>query len=138
MKGITFRKIRFFTLFAACAMLAFGQSADTGILGTITDPSGSVIAGATVTISSSAIGFSKSVVTNSEGEYELRYLLPEDYVVEVRSAGFRPERTEGITLRMYFDKNSPNEHAEKLMTNAKQAITEVANHIATHNGRFHA
>ena len=83
---------------AAAAAAAFGQSSDTGILGTVTDPSGSVVVGAAVTISSQAIGFSKSVVTSADGHYELRYLLPETYSVEVRMAGFRPEVTSGITL----------------------------------------
>jgi len=40
-----------------------------------------VVVGATVTISSPAIGFNKSVITGAYGQYELRYLLPEDYVV---------------------------------------------------------
>ena len=84
-------------LFAAAA---FAQSADTGILGTVTDQSGSVMAGAAVTITSPAIGFRKSVVTAPDGQYEVRYLLPEDYTVEVRVTGFRPERTAGITLRI--------------------------------------
>jgi hypothetical protein len=59
-----------------------------------------VIVGAVVTISSTAIGFNRSVVTSAEGQYEMRYLLPDDYVVQVRMSGFRPERTVGITLRI--------------------------------------
>jgi hypothetical protein len=35
-----------------------------------------------------------------EGRFELRYLLPAEYVVEVRMSGFRPERNAGITLRI--------------------------------------
>jgi hypothetical protein len=85
---------------AAFAVALFGQSADTGILGTVADQSGSVILGATVTITNAAIGFSKSVVTTADGQYEVRYLLPEDYVVQVRMNGFRQERTAGITLRI--------------------------------------
>jgi hypothetical protein len=86
--------------FASLAVALFGQSADTGILGTVTDQSGSVIVGAVVTIGNAAIGFNKSVVTSADGQYEIRYLLPEDYVVEVRMSGFRPERAAGITLRI--------------------------------------
>ncbi len=91
---------KFPLLVATCAMAAFGQSADTGILGTVSDATGAVIVGAAVTISSPSAGFSKSMMTNAEGRYELRYLLPADYVVEVRMNGFRPERNAGITLRI--------------------------------------
>ena len=89
-----------FVLAVAFAGVLSGQSADSGILGTVTDQNGAAVAGAAVMISSQALGFSKSVITGPDGQYELRYLLPEDYVVEVRNTGFRPEPTPGITLRI--------------------------------------
>jgi hypothetical protein len=92
--------MRLFALTVFFAAVLWGQSADTGILGTVTDQSGSVVAGAAVTISSQAIGYNRSVVTAADGQYEVRYLLPEDYVVEIHMSGFRPERTAGITLRI--------------------------------------
>ena len=92
--------MRPFLLAVVFASVLLGQSADTGIFGTITDQSGAAVTGAVVTISIQAIGFNKSVITGGEGQYELRYLLPEDYVVDVRMSEFRPERTAGITLRI--------------------------------------
>jgi hypothetical protein len=74
-----YRRLAF--AFAITAIALFGQSADTGILGRVTDQSGSVVVGATMTISSPAIGFNKSEITGADGQYELRYLLPEDHVV---------------------------------------------------------
>jgi hypothetical protein len=95
------QRIERLALVGALSVVAvFGQSADTGILGSVVDQSGAVVAGSMVTISSQAIGFSKSVQTGADGQYELRYLLPETYVVEVRMNGFRPERTAGIVLRI--------------------------------------
>jgi outer membrane receptor protein involved in Fe transport len=76
------------------------QSVDTGILGTVTDQSGSVIAGSTVTVTSAATGFNKSLETGSDGNYEIRYLPPGEYTVEARASGFRPERTPGIILQI--------------------------------------
>lgn len=76
----------------------YGQTADEGILGTVTDQSGSVIVGAPVTINGPAIGFSKTVTTGADGHYELRYLLPQTYNVEVHMNGFRPEVTGGVTI----------------------------------------
>jgi outer membrane receptor protein involved in Fe transport len=78
----------------------FAQSVDTGILGAVSDQSGSVIVGATVTVTSPATGFSKSLVTGNEGQYEIRYLMPGEYVIETRSSGFRPARTSGIMLQI--------------------------------------
>jgi hypothetical protein len=45
---------------------------------TVVDQSGSIVIGSVVTISSQSIGFSKSVTTGPDGQYEVRYLLPED------------------------------------------------------------
>jgi Carboxypeptidase regulatory-like domain/TonB dependent receptor len=88
---------RLVCIFAFAAGL-FGQTADLGILGTVTDQSGSVIVGAAVTIVGPAIGFNKTVTTGTDGHYELRFLLPETYNVEVHMNGFRPEITSGVTL----------------------------------------
>jgi Carboxypeptidase regulatory-like domain len=76
------------------------QSVDTGILGAVSDQTGSLIVGATVTVTSPATGFSKSVVTGNEGQYEIRYLMPGEYRIETRSNGFRPARTSGLTLQI--------------------------------------
>src|SRR5713101_2076741 len=65
------RHMKFLGLTCIFAAVLFGQSADTGILGSVTDQSGSVIVGAAVTISNQAIGFSKSVVTGADGQYEM-------------------------------------------------------------------
>src|SRR5262249_2970482 len=76
------------------------QTADTGILGTVADASGAIVSGATVTITQPATGLSRAVVTNGEGYYEVRYLLPGEYTAEVRATGFRTERQTGIVLQI--------------------------------------
>src|SRR5205823_13946738 len=60
------------------------QSFDTGILGTITDSSGALVAGAAVTIAQPATGTVRTVQTAANGAYEVRYLLPGVWVVDVR------------------------------------------------------
>jgi hypothetical protein len=52
------------------------QSLDTGILGTVTDSTGAVVTGASVTITQPATGFTRTVETSAEGAYEVRYLRP--------------------------------------------------------------
>ena len=50
------------------------QTIDTGILGTVSDSTGAVVGHAGVTISQRETGFARTVMTNSEGAYEFRYL----------------------------------------------------------------
>ncbi len=76
------------------------QTLDTGILGNVTDPSGAVVAGAAITISQPATGLARSVSTATEGKYEVRYLVPGEYTVEVRASGFRSERRTGINIQI--------------------------------------
>lgn len=67
----------------------FGQQAANASLGgTVTDPSGAVIAGAKVTATSRATGKKYETVTNGEGAYALPNLAPGDYEVRVEARGF--------------------------------------------------
>ena len=76
------------------------QTLDTGILGTVLDPTGAVVAGAPVTITQPATGLVRSVKTGADGKYEVRYLVPGEYTVEVRAPGFRAERRTGIVIQI--------------------------------------
>ena len=79
---------------------AAGQTLDTGILGTVTDPTGAVVVAASITIVQPATGFTRTVETSAEGSYEVRYLLPGEYTVEAKASGFRTERRTGIVLQV--------------------------------------
>jgi len=85
---------RFFAWFAALLLAATGlraQSIVTGALsGTVTDPSGAVLANVTVTLTNIATGDSQSTVTNSSGAYLFPLLRPGDYSVKVQQTGFSP------------------------------------------------
>jgi hypothetical protein len=91
------RSILFSIVIATCAA---AQTADTAILGTISDSAGAVLPGATVTVSEASTGFSRTVTTNPEGYYEVRYLVPGGYSVDVKAGGFREERRTGITIQI--------------------------------------
>src|SRR5207244_6164407 len=72
------------------------QTLDTGVLGTVLDPQGGTVGGASVTISNTAMGVSRVVKTTADGKYEVRYLVPGDYTIEVQAPGFRTERRTGV------------------------------------------
>jgi hypothetical protein len=66
------------------------QTAGTGALsGTVTDPSGSVIAGAQVTVTSESSGEVRTVTTSGPGFFTVSLLLPGAYRVDVTKDGFR-------------------------------------------------
>src|SRR5262245_18338697 len=92
------RHLRVSFLSLVLAATAFGQSADTAILGTVTEASGAVIPGAKLTIQQPSTGLLRSVVTGNEGLYEVRYVRPGQYTVEAAHPGFRRERRTGIVI----------------------------------------
>src|ERR1700693_502584 len=93
-------KSAYFFLPALALTALHAQPIDTGILGDIRDPTGAAIAAAAVTITQPSTGLSKTVTSDSGGHYEVRYLIPGGYSVEVKAPGFRTERQTGIVIQI--------------------------------------
>jgi outer membrane receptor protein involved in Fe transport len=74
------------------------QVAGATLSGTITDPSGSVVAQAALTVTNVATGVITRVTTNSDGFYIAANLLPGEYVVTISAPGFNTEERRGIVL----------------------------------------
>ena len=68
------------------------------ISGTVKDPSGGVIAKATVTVTNTETGVQRTAVTNDAGAYSFPNLPVGHYNLDVTSAGFRPYRRTSITV----------------------------------------
>lgn len=64
------------------------QTTTSTIEGTVTDPNGAVIAGATVKASGATLAAERSVVTNSEGFYRIVALPPGLYTLAISQSGF--------------------------------------------------
>jgi Carboxypeptidase regulatory-like domain len=86
-------------LVVLCASL-HGQTVDTAISGTVTDKSGAIIPGATVTVTSQATGTQKTAVTAATGEYSVNYLIPGTYDLAVSANGFSTDKESGIVLQI--------------------------------------
>ncbi len=82
-------------LFAASA---FGQSQNAVLGGSVTDPSGSFIPNATVTVTSSERQFTASVKTDNDGRYSFANLAPGNYDLTVEAAGFKSYSSTRIQL----------------------------------------
>src|SRR5215210_3440162 len=91
---------RFLVVALTFASFLRSQTLDTGILGTVADPSGATIAGASVTIIQTATGVRRTFTTAADGKFEVRYLLPGEYTAEAQAAGFRTERRTGIVIQI--------------------------------------
>jgi outer membrane receptor protein involved in Fe transport len=94
------------TLLAAAAILCFmipmtqAQTATTGqIVGVVTDPTGALVVGAKVALTSDA-GVRREVTTGGNGRYAFPLLDPGAYRLEVTSSGFASAKLQGIVVRI--------------------------------------
>jgi len=80
---------------------AFSQSTNSGdIRGTVTDSSGAVVPGVTVTVLNLDTGATKDLVTNSDGLYDTASILPGNYRVTFTKEGFGKLVRGPITLQV--------------------------------------
>lgn len=68
---------------------AYGQVLYGSIVGTVTDPSGAVVPGATVTATDVGTGQTRSDTSDQDGRFSLVNLLPDKYSLTVLAKGFR-------------------------------------------------
>ncbi len=69
---------------------AFAQSLTTGgVTGTVTDPSGAALTGATVTLKNDETGVTQTATSNSTGAYRFSFLNPGSYTVTATQQGFQ-------------------------------------------------
>src|SRR5262245_25035233 len=79
-----------FCFFAVAPSALFAQTASTGtVAGTVTDPSGGAVVGATITLADNATGSSRTAVTNETGRYILVDIPSGTYSLTVSKTGFR-------------------------------------------------
>jgi hypothetical protein len=99
---------RQFSVIAVCCAaivflfnLAMAQTAATGALkGTITDPSGSVVPGVQITVTSHATGETRTAITQGNGSYQVSLLSPGDYSVDASAKGFKSISINTVTIHV--------------------------------------
>jgi len=90
------RVILVLVLLAAVSLSA--QTFRGTILGTVTDPSGAVIAGAKVNVKNAGTGLERSTTTSADGSYLLPELPIGSYTVTVTQTGFQTFITRGVAV----------------------------------------
>lgn len=89
-----------FALLFAFSLTANAQITTATIVGTITDPSGAILAGAQVTARNVDTGLTRTVVTGEAGTYRLEFLPVGNYVIEVVANGLQKANRGGIVLQV--------------------------------------
>src|SRR5277367_3025870 len=87
-------RITFGTLFISALLLLscsvlFAQVTSGTIFGTVKDPSGAVISGATVTIANPTNGLTRTIASSDTGDFVAPNLLPGTYSITVAAPGFK-------------------------------------------------
>ena len=91
-------------LFAVVLTLAFfagtvwGQLTTASLTGTVKDASSAIIPGATVTVKNLESGLTRTVDTDSNGNYSIQSLPVGQYEVTLEKPGFKRQVRSGITL----------------------------------------
>jgi hypothetical protein len=88
-------------VFAGLWLLAgasWGQTLTASIKGSVKDPSGAVVAGATVTVKSLESGQTRTVESDTDGDYLATALPVGQYQVTAERMGFKMEIRQGIQL----------------------------------------
>ena len=78
---------------SARAQVVYGS-----IVGTVLDPTGAVIPGATVTVTDVSKGITQTTVVGPSGNYEVTRLVPDTYTVKVSSPNFAADEVDNVSV----------------------------------------
>jgi len=126
-----------FAILAAAIPFIYSQTSEGRILGTVYDQSGAVVAGANVTITNTATGVIRQLVTSGAGEYVAPNLEPGSYTVEAERAGFKRAASTPLVLEVSRDvrmdlKLQPGAATETVQVTGEGSLADTTD--ATLNG----
>ena len=84
-------------LISALAVPASAQF-KASIQGTVTDPSGAVVSGATVTVTNQETNKTQQTTTSDDGFYRVSGLAPGNYTVTAETSGFKKQVIENVIV----------------------------------------
>src|SRR5713101_4165874 len=82
------------------SLALFAQGSYGRILGTVTDQTGAVLTGATVTVTDTERGLARTLNTDSAGEYNAPNLIPGTYTIRVEAKGFKALNRQNVVLEV--------------------------------------
>jgi len=90
----------FFLIISLSAGLLYGQARTSTILGTVSDSSGAVVPGATVTVIEQSTNSTRTVTTDSTGRYLVTLLPVGTYTVKATAPGFKEVELKNVLLEL--------------------------------------
>jgi Carboxypeptidase regulatory-like domain len=107
LKALIVNTLIAFAFFLYVCAPARAQSISAGtVAGTVTDPSGAAIAGATVTIHNPVSNYQQATPTDAAGAYRFNNVPPNTYRLEVKVPGFTPY-TQDVAVHSTVPVNVP-------------------------------
>ena len=86
--------------FLLIALASWAQAPTANVTGTVSDPSGAVIANAPVRLTNAATGFNRTLNTNTEGVYAFNAVPIGTYTLTIEATGFPKQIREGLELQV--------------------------------------
>ena len=113
----------------AVCLPAAAQTFRGTIIGTVTDPAGAVISGATVTAKNTATGLTRTTQTSSDGSYSIPELQIGIYDVTVTKSGFETAVASKVSVEIARERHvdftlKPGNIAQKVVV-AEEAATPI-------------
>ncbi len=124
-KGIIMRHLPVVALIFTCLTLTLFGQAFSSLSGVVTDPSGGIIPGTTVTIINNETGIQRDTVSDDRGRYSFAQVLPGNYRLTAKASGFGDVAIKAIQLLV----NSPttvNVKFEKIGALVQTVMVEAA------------
>ena len=94
------RVVSLLFLVLACSAVLVAQTATTSLRGTVTDPKGAVVQGATITLGNAATGYSRTAKSGSDGVYQFLEVPPATYTLTINASGFAVVKQDKVTLQV--------------------------------------
>jgi len=121
------RAVQFMVLIMAITALAVSnlaqsQATAADLTGTVTDSTGAVVAGATVTARGAGTGISRNSTSDAEGNFRILSLPPGEYEVTAEAASFKKSVVSGVKLTV----GSSSELTIKLEVGEASAVVNVS------------
>jgi hypothetical protein len=112
----------------------FAQGTAGRILGAVTDQTGGAIVGATVTILDTQRNITRTIMTDTAGEYSAPNLLPGMYTISASYQGFQTAEHSGITLEVNQELRvdltlQPGAQTQKITVTGELPLIETTNAV---------
>jgi hypothetical protein len=117
------------------SLSAFAQGGSTGrIMGAVTDSTGAVIGGATVSVTDTQRGVTRTLMTDEVGAYNAPELIPGTYVVKAEFPGFKATERQNIVVEVGKEYRvdlsiEPGEQSEKVTVTEGLPLVETTSGV---------